>query len=302
MKAKTILGFLFRLLVLSILYGILFIAGSMFVSGLLPETKSEPGLVSPGAGLLMVSIICTLVIMLLILSSRWSGWKLAFLLAFAWYGAITLIMQIETWYFLSAITVDAKLLPRLFIMGLPVAFVFVPLAVWIMGKGRSRPGEPAVVNLKMPLNQWIWKLGIIAITYVALYWCAGYFIAWQNPALRSFYGSPGDILPFWQHTAYTLKTDPGLLPFQVMRAMLWTLFALPVIAGSKLEVWKTALLVGVFLSLPQNLGHIVENPLIPIASVRLSHFIETASSTFLFGVIMTVVLLYRPKKEGANLV
>jgi hypothetical protein len=296
MKAKTIFGFLFRLLVLSILYGILFIAGSMFVSGMLPKSQSEPGLVSPETGLLLVSIISALVIMLLILSSRWSGWKLAFLLAFAWYGAMTLIMQIETWYFLSAITVDAKLLPRLFLMGLPVAFVFVPLAVWIMGKRRSRPDEPAVVNLKMPVKQWLWKLGIIAITYVILYWCAGYFIAWQNPALRSFYGSPGDILPFWQHTANTLKTDPGLLPFQVMRAMLWTLFALPVIAGSKLDVWKTALLVGIFLSLPQNLGHIVENPLIPIASVRLSHFIETASSTFLFGVIMTLVLHWQPKR------
>ncbi len=182
-------------------------------------------------------------------------------------------------------------------MGLPVAFVFVPIAIWMSGKGRTKPGEPAAKPLDMPVTQWLWKLGIIAATYVVLYWCAGYFIAWQNPALRSFYGSPGDILPFWQHTLHTLKADPYLFPFQVLRAMLWTLFALPVIAGSKLDAWKTALLVGVFLGIPQNLGHIVENPLLPIASVRLSHLIETASSTFLFGVIMTLVFLYRPLRE-----
>jgi hypothetical protein len=206
-------------------------------------------------------------------------------------------MQIETWYFLSTITVDAKLLPRLFIMGLPVAFVFIPIAVWMLGKGKKLPEVIAANNLDMPVKQWAWKLSLIAVAYVVLYWCAGYFIAWQNPELRNFYGSPGDILPFWQHTLHTFQTDPGLFPFQVLRAMLWTLFAIPVIAGSKMDTWKTALLVGVFLGLPQNLGHIVENPLLPLASVRLSHLIETASSTFLFGVIMTMVLLYHPKQE-----
>ncbi len=43
------------------------------------------------------------------------------------------------------------------------------------------------------------------------------------------------------------------------------------------------MLVGLLFSVPQNIGHILPNPLIPIASVRLSHMIETASSTFVFG-------------------
>jgi len=295
MKAKKISIFLFRLLVLLLLFCLLFIAGSMAVSGLLPPIKTEPGLVSTGTGFIIIAIINTLMITTLILSSRWSGWRLALSLAFAWYGAITVIMQIETWYFLSANTVDAKLLPRLFIMGLPVAFVFVPAAVWILGKGRANTGTLSTWHLNMPAKTWLWKLGIIMLTYLVLYWYAGYYIAWQNPELRRFYGSPGPILPFWQHTLQTLETDPGLVPFQLLRALLWTLFALPVIAGSKLNTTKTALLVGGFLSIPQNLGHIMENPLLPIASIRLSHLIETISSTFLFGVIMTYILLYRKK-------
>jgi ABC-type sugar transport system permease subunit len=74
--------------------------------------------------------------------------------------------------------------------------------------------------------------------------------------------------------------------------MIWTLCALPVIFGSKLNAWWTALLVALLFSIPQNLGHVMENSLIPGASVRLSHFIETASSTFIFGLII-VWLLHR---------
>jgi hypothetical protein len=62
----------------------------------------------------------------------------------------------------------------------------------------------------------------------------------------------------------------------------------------------TALLVGTFFSTPQNLGHIMENPLLPLASVRLSHLIETASSTFVFGLIV-VWLLHREHKSFKDL-
>jgi hypothetical protein len=44
------------------------------------------------------------------------------------------------------------------------------------------------------------------------------------------------------------------------------------------------------LSLPQNIGHILPNSLIPLSSVRMSHLLETASSTFVFGVIVTWLL------------
>ena len=56
---------------------------------------------------------------------------------------------------------------------------------------------------------------------------------------------------------------------------------------------QTALIVGLVLSVPQNIGHILPNPLIPINSVRISHLIETASSTFVFGWIVTWFLYPR---------
>ena len=44
------------------------------------------------------------------------------------------------------------------------------------------------------------------------------------------------------------------------------------------------------LSVPQNIGHILPNSLFPLNSVRMHHLIETASSTFVFGLIMTWLL------------
>jgi hypothetical protein len=278
-------------LLLILFYG-LFIGGSTAVAGLLPDAESEPGLVPGALGFLIFGVLNVLLIVGLILSSRWRGWKLALTLSLAYYGAVTFLTQIEAGYFMSDSTVTAQILPRLFIMGLPVAFVFIPLAVWILGKGRAAENVAPAAEIGIPVPQLIGKLFLIAIVYVVLYWSAGYFIAWQNPDLRAFYGSPGAIVPFWEHTSRTLQTDPGLLPFQMLRALLWTLCALPVLRGSKLPVWGTAVLVGLFFTIPQVSGLMLENPLMPSASVRLSHLIEGLASNFIFGMII-VGLLYR---------
>jgi hypothetical protein len=297
---------LFKWILRSILlYGLFigfFMIGSMAVAGVMPDTAiSEPGLAPATSGLLVIALADLLVIGALILTSRWSGWKLAVSLSLAYYGAVTFLMQIETWWFLSSITVGPQLLPRLFLMGIPTAFLFIPLAVWILGKGRTTADTSPNLALVMSAKQWIWKLAAIAVAYLILYWGAGYFIAWQNPELRAFYGQPGEALPFFTHTANTLRNGPMLFPFQILRALLWTLCALPIIRGSKVNAWWTAVLVGSLFSVPQNVGHILANPLIPIASVRLSHLVETASSTFIFGTIV-VWLLHRAHHSLADLI
>lgn len=292
MNTKQLLIGIVRFAALLILFYVCFISGTLAIAGLLPDIPSEPGLLPTNSGMLILGITNTLLVIGLIRSSRWQGWKLALTLALAYYGAVTVLTQIETWYFLSSISVDAQLLSRLFLMGVPVAFIYVPLAVWILGKGRNKPPKQSSSVIVMPASQWIWKLSLIAIAYLILYWCAGYFIAWQNPELRAFYGSPGAILPFWEHTSHTLATNPDLFSLQVLRALLWTLCALPIIRGSKISVGRTTLLLGFFLTLPQCLGLLLENPLMPAASVRLSHLIEGFTSNFLFAVII-VWLLHR---------
>jgi hypothetical protein len=180
---------------------------------------------------------------------------------------------------------------RLFIQGLPLAFIFIPIAVLLMGRFRHAEGETGSVNIaSMPIVEWLWKVGVIYIAYLVLYYAAGYFIAWQNPDVRAFYGSPGEIQPFFSQMTNIFLNDPWLTPYQLLRTLIWVAGAYLVIRGSRLPLWQTALVVGLVLSVPQNIGHILPNPLIPINSVRISHLIETASSTFIFGVIVTWLL------------
>ncbi len=293
MNGKQFLIWTGRITSLLLLFYICFIIGTMAISGMLKGMESEPGPLPESIGFLFFGVINTLLIMWLILSSRWNGWKLALSLGLAYFGAVTFLTQIEAWYFISNLTFDSKLLPRLFIMGLPIAFIYIPLAVLILCKRKSTQIEKSSSALIIPTKQLTWKLVAIAIIYILLYWSAGYYIAWQNADLRTFYGSPGDILPFWEHTIKTIKTDPGLVLFQAVRALLWTLCAIPIILGSKMNVWLTAVLVGLFFTVPQVSGLIIENPLMPSASVRMSHIIEGIASNFIFGMI--IVWLLNPK-------
>jgi hypothetical protein len=280
---------------------IAFAVGGNIVSSALPaNVTSEPGPLPLMPAILFISAISTLVICLMILSSRWYGWKLMFLMALSYYGVVTFLTQIETWYFLEGLTVSPTLMPLLFLQGLPIALVVVPLAVVILGHARppAVPVKPAQF-VSMSWKEWAWKLAVIALAYLVLYFSAGYFIAWQNPDLRAFYGSPGEALSFAGQMTHIFTTDPWLTPFQVLRALIWVACALPILRGSRWPLWATALVVALLFSMPQNVAHLLPNPLIPINSVRMSHLIETASSTFVFGLIVSWLLFPRKAEVAA---
>lgn len=289
--------FTFKIGLVFIIFAVLFIAGSSFAGGKLPQVESEPGLISAGTSLFLMVFIDTALICILILTSRYHGWKLSILLSLAYYGAVTFMMQIETWYFLTDITVSPELLLALFLMRLPLAFLGIPMAVWILGKWKKSTEVQSSNTHAFSAVEWVWRGSLIAIIYVILYFSAGYFIAWQNPELRAFYNAPTVPLPFIQHMIDLIKTDPMIFPFQFLRGWLWMICILPIFRGSKLNVWSTAVLVGAFLSLPQNIGHLSVNPIIPNASVRMSHFFETASSMFVFGLLTVWILNYRKEKN-----
>lgn len=184
----------------------------MAIGNLMPDTPSEPGLAGEVSGMLILGLLNTILIVGLIVTSQWDGWRLASFLALAYYGAFTFITQVETCYFLTEITVSPKLLPRLFIMGLSLPLIYIPLAILICNRWKKRDVDTENTNIVVPLKQLLLKLGIIAIIYLVIYWLAGYFIAWQNPELRAFYGSPGEIVPFFEHTYTATASTPSIKP------------------------------------------------------------------------------------------
>ena len=141
----------------------------------------------------------------------------------------------------------------------------------------------------MPVRQWIVKLSLIVIAYVVIYFTFGYFIAWKNDAVRAYYGGsdPGSLLT---QMRIMLRDTPMLVPLQVVRALLWAALAVPVIRMMKGEWWEAGLAVALLFAVVMNSQLLLPNPLMP-REVRMVHLLETASSNFLFGWLVVLVLL-----------
>jgi hypothetical protein len=285
---KKYLLFALKFALLLVLMAIIFSIGGSLLGPQIPSTpEMEAGALQR---LPLVLFVYTAVITAVILRSDVGGWKLMLGLAVSYYGVQTFMAQIETAYFGPALGIDPSWLPGFFLSGLPVAIVFIPLAVWILGKARNYDNNPsAAERLALPAAEWAWKLAVIAVLYLGLYFSFGMVVAWSNPNLAAMYGNGANTQVF----DYT-----KLIPLQLGRGILWALFALPVIRMSKGPAWKVALLVGVLLALPMNIAHALPNPIMPDPSVRLSHFIETATSNFIFGYAITSLILWRPKKKS----
>jgi hypothetical protein len=243
--------------------------------------------------LLLVCFLYTIVLTYLILRSRWAGWRLITTVFFVFYGVMTVMGQIESLIFLTGMS--RGMLARLFLNGALIAAIFTPLAVLVLGKIKQdiNDDEPNF-RLVMPKLQWAWKLLAVAVIYLGLYFTFGYFIAWKSPALREFYGGtdPGN---FFVHLSMLFRFRPWLAPFQVLRAMMWTALALPVIRMLKGQWWEAGLAVGLVFAIVLNAQLLIPNPYMPEA-VRMTHLVETASSNFIFGWLM-VWLLNRHHKS-----
>jgi len=288
---KTAAFVALRVIALTIILFICFSAAAGIVG--LAGNSQTSGL--PGAGALPLLIVCfleTAVLTYLILRSRWSGWRLAAAVFFIFYGVTTFMPQIESAVFLTRL--PPGMLPRLFLMGALIAAPFSVLAVLILGKRKAETvdAEPNA-RLIMSANEWAWKLVVIAVAYVILYFTFGYFIAWRNPAVREYYGGmdPGS---FVAQMGTVLRNTPWLVPFQILRAMFWIALALPVIGMMKGRWPETALAVGLLFAVLMNAQLLLPNPFMP-EPVRMAHLIETASSNLIFGVFVGWLLTPTPR-------
>jgi hypothetical protein len=268
----------------AILYFVCFVV----VSGALLSTATEqPTPAEAGATLLVlfvVSLINAAVWTYVILRSRWSGWKLILTVFLVFFGVGTLMPQIETAYFITRL--PPGMLPRLFLAGLIMSVVFAPLAVLTLGKAKAQASGYSRLTTTS-LSGWIVKLSLIVVVYLLLYFTFGYFIAWKNPAVRDYYGGT-DPESFIAHISSLLRDEPLLFLLQAVRALLWTAIAMPVIKMMKGARWEAGLTVGLLFAVMTS-QLLLPNPLMP-AEVRMAHLLETATSNFLFGWLVVLIL------------
>ena len=273
--------------ILFVCYGV----GSGVAMRGIPQPSAGGG--SAAVSLVVVCVLQTLILSYLTIRSRWSGWRLMLAIFFIFYGVATFMPQIESAVFLKT-QLPAGMVPRLFLMGFLVAAPFSVLAVIILGKRK-----PALTDNQSGMSVSVTpvKLAVIALAYVILYFTFGYFIAWRNPAVREYYGGsdPGTFLAQMRNV---VRDTPWLVPFQVLRAMCWVAIALPIIRMLKADRREISLALGVTFSVLMNALLLLPNPYMP-EPVRMAHLVETASSNFLFGLLVGW-LLARGEGRGAR--
>jgi hypothetical protein len=256
--------------------------------------SSAPG--DAGMALLAILLFCALVAAVfswMILRSRLSGWRLVGAVFLAYFGLGTFLIQIESVWFLPR-HLPPGFVARLFVMGALTGLLFAPAAVWILAR-HKRVLNDGPAPTRATGAGWL-RLAYLAAAYVAVYFLAGYFIAYRNPELIAYYGDtdPGSFLA---QLSRVWGTAPWLFAFQALRGLLWVVLVMPFLLtfqGRRLElppmigcvysVWAVMLLA--------------PNPYMP-ESIRMSHFVETALSDFLFGCLVGAAFARsRPASEA----
>jgi hypothetical protein len=281
MRAKATVLFGLRILVLAL---ILFGLYSVDFLGL---SLSE-GVRTAPAMLLLVSLLQAAVLSYAIVRGRWSGWRLAGAIFVVFYGVTTLMVAIEAVYLPAVLPLD--LVQHLLVNGAVTAAIFSPMAVLIHGRmGSAEELEQTNLRLMMPWYQWLWRCALIAFSWAVIFAVFGALIYLPladalDPAALQASASPN--LPAW------------VLPFQMVRALLWMALTLPVIRMMKGSWWETGLIVALLFSLL--MGSNLLMPTDMSTGLQFAHLIEVSGEAFVFGWIVVGLLHRRTKPEGSR--
>lgn len=147
-----------------------------------------------------------------------------------------------------------------------------------------------VSALRLPVKDYAVPLLQIAFGYMAIYWLFGYFIAWQDAALREFYTGSTDLLGPLDHLKMSLTEEPELLAFQVLRGFFWAYFVWIIVQMTETGTTGKILTSGLACSVLMASALLVENPFMPEA-IRMVHLHEVASSNLIFGMLAAWLFL-----------
>ena len=195
------------------------------------------------------------------------------------FGTVTFMNQIESLVYLDD-KMSEGFLPGLFLMGFVVAAVFSPIAVVTLGKWKAIPQSMQVPDPDLRLGKWGWRIAAAGLVYLCLYYLFGYYVPWQDPEIRAYYGGtdPGSFLAQMKTVA---QHTPWMIPFQFVRGVLWVLLGLLVMRSMRGPWWHAGLATAILFSVPA-LYLLFPNPIMP-EFVRMTHLVETLPYQFLFA-------------------
>lgn len=252
-------------------------------TGAAAQAQSAPHPANLVLLLFISSLVQAAVAAWLVAQAKWGGWKVT--------GALFLVVanlwlqtSIESVPYLAS-RVSPNWTSQTLVTGLISATLFAPLAVFIMGGFRHTP-ETSGESAHWSAARWVGTLATTTVAFVVLYYLCGYYIAWQNPALRQFYSGTTAIRSFWGQIASIWSSTPWMFPFQAGRSLLFVGLTLPAMrmlrGGAGRVAIGTALM---YTAWDGSTGLIMPNPIMP-PTVAHSHLIELTVWGLLYGALV----------------
>ncbi len=138
-----------------------------------------------------------------------------------------------------------------------------------------------------PVGGLWWKVPLLSLVYVVIYFGAGAMIAWQGAAVRQYYAQGAHI-------------DMGQLALlQVFRGAIWASVALLLARALTGGRWLRAALTGGAFSIFMATQLLYPISFMPWA-VRKFHIMEVGSSNFLYGLVCVLVLMIGVKASPST--
>ncbi len=285
---------LLKTIALTPIYLVLLIIGSLIGLTLFPnETMANAETGGFDMMLLVISFLHSTILYYYVRKSSTSGWPLILRTALLSFVLQYLITQVESLWFIDSLTISRETVFALLAGGIITSILFAIVAVAMGGK---KTGSPEFASLNSA-PQFLKVALLVVLIWPALYFLAGYYIAWQSADIRVYYSGSTEMLSFWE--MMKINFAAGLYTFQIFRAIIWVAvawYAFSVINGTR---WQNAVLLGLLFSILGSSQLLLTNPIMP-EPVRMVHLVETWISTFIWGILISYMWLDAPGAKRVN--
>jgi hypothetical protein len=251
------------------------------IVGVLFPTKIEvkPDATTMGAFVLHLMVNSFFIIYLLNRLTL-KGFRLIAVTALTVYCVQIFMTQIETWIFIDAFpAITPDVLTNIFVTNL-IQIIIVTIVGSFMWKPKKSSTSETKITIYVAGKYW--KLAVLSVFYMILYFTFGYFIAWQVDILREFY-----------HGSVSSISNTELVLIQIFRGTLWVLFCMPVILYLKSSRTEKVIVVALMMAILPTILLLMPNPFMPLP-IRMAHFIEVFISNGIFGTCIVLLMTTKP--------
>ncbi|MDF1514942.1 MAG: hypothetical protein P1S60_14120 [Anaerolineae bacterium] len=227
--------------------------------------------------LVLTAFLQTIVLSYAVLRTGRHGWRLFVALFMAFYGISTLMVAVEAVYLPDTLPLDIVL--PLLVNGGMTAALFSGVAVLVWGRGHLQAVTPDK-GVSVSWAPWTGKFVLIGVSWTILFVVFGALV----------FLPLAEMLAPEALAVYTNLDMPAwVLPFQLVRGMLWAALVLPLLLLMRGSRWATALTTGLLFAVPMG-TNLLRATSLPIG-LLLAHPVEVLGENFIFGWLVARILV-----------